>query len=160
MNSTKEEYEVLIKIRKDLISKIKKRNIPEASQLESILELIDEYSPYKSNGDTQIILKDENPVEKSNLNRSDIPLKPSFALKNLFKSNPDKSFSPPELRNFLKELKDKGKLNHRGKDLLGTTHTTIKVLIEHNIIEKIKPTPESDPVYKLKKKNNEVEFLK
>ena len=143
MTELKERYKALVGIRDDILSKLQKQ-VPElASQLEVILGLIDEYTPINRSENAQPVKVDEGQQ------RLFKKIKPVQAVKKLFKENPDKKFTPPELRDCLKELKERGGLQHKGKNILTTTHTTLRLLQDQNYIERIVEGV-SDPVYKLK----------
>ena len=143
MTEINERHKALIGIKDDIISKLQKQ-VPElASQLKVILGLIDEYTPVNGNEVVQPVKVDDR---QQNIFTK---IKPVQAVKKLFKENPDKKFTPPELRDSLKELKERGGLQHKGKNILTTTHTTLRVLQDQNYIERI-VEGESDPVYKLK----------
>ena len=131
MTETKERHRALIGIRDDIISKLQKQAPELASQLNVILGLIDEYTPVNGNEVVQPVKADDRQQIIFKL------LRPVQVVKKLFKDNPDKIFTPPELRDQLQHLKNSGGLIHRGKNMLTTTHTTLRLLQEQNYIELI-----------------------
>ncbi len=72
-------------------------------------------------------------------------------VKSIFTANPGERYTPPEIRDILKEFKDRGELISKSGSLLSTAHSAIRVLERQGYIEKI-IEPDADPVYRLKPK--------
>ena len=77
-------------------------------------------------------------------------LKPTRIIRKVFDENPDRTFSPPEIRDLIQDYIDKGLTVVKGKKLLVTAHTIIRVLMKQGFIERIQEDENTDPVYKRK----------
>lgn len=153
MENKTEIRSALLTVRDKLIGEFEHYDIKLTSQLRSIIELIDAYTPKSDieKKDKQSDLFEEKNLvfEKPTTNRR--KLKAVQAAKKLFIENPNREVSPPDLRDLLKELRESGELANKGKNLLVTSHTAIRVLLKQKFVEKIQENPEDDPTYKLKK---------
>jgi len=153
MHLNNEKTKTLLGISKDLIQgNPDKIESSLALKLLAVLTLLDESSPaplVRKQVITEKLLAD-NIVDES-----EQKLKPVQAVRKLFNENPNKIFSPPGIRDHLKKLKEGHELEHRGKSLLITAHTTLRVLLKQKEIEFIKKG-QQDPVYRLAKKNSEL----
>ena len=115
-----------------------------AVELRILLRMIERYVP--KIGDTELpISKDES---------TDL-IKPTPVIKKVFRENPDKQFSPGELRDMLKRLRQQKRLIVKSKDLLVTTHTVVRALLKQEFVIKI-DKPDGIPVYQLANKENEL----
>ncbi len=153
MENKTEIRSALLTVRDKLIGEFEHYDMKLTSQLRSIIELIDAYTPKSDieKKDKQSDLFEEKKLafEKPTTNRR--KLKAVQAAKKLFVENPNQEVSPPDLRDLLKELRESGELANKGKNLLVTSHTAIRVLLKQKFVEKIQENPEDDPTYKLKK---------
>ena len=142
-----EEYKSLIGLRDSLLAKLEKNNPKVIRRLITVLDWIEE----SRLNNTVVVEKKES---SNNVDLFAIQpgkqLKPVEAAEKLFRNNPDDELTPPQLRNYLKQLKEHGELNHKGKNMLTTAHTVLKVLVKKGFVEKIQRENE-DPVYTLKK---------
>jgi hypothetical protein len=72
-------------------------------------------------------------------------------VRSLFRDNPDKEFSPGNVRDYLQPLIEQGKLKSETDEVIRIAHRTLRSLIRQNFVDKIKREGEY-PVYKLKPK--------
>ena len=92
------------------------------------------------------IAKSTSPPKKHDKGNRPVPI-----VRQLFKDNPDKEFSPPEVRDVLQALKDKGELVSTSPETLRTAHSALRSLNRQKFIERIE-REDKDAVYKLIKK--------
>lgn len=117
MENKTEVIKALNKVRDDIISRLEKYDRQLTNQLKSVLQLIDDYSQEPKN----IIEKGtQAPITKIIFDEpinilTDKTLKPVQALKKVFINYPDRIFTPPELRDFLLELKSRANFSIKGK---------------------------------------------
>ena len=73
-------------------------------------------------------------------------LGPTDALKQIFNSNPDKSWTPSELTEKIREMKEKGYLKTDSNNMLSAVHTVLRKKVINGSI--IKVTSGKKPKYK------------
>jgi hypothetical protein len=144
-----EKFIALIEIRDELIRKLQHFDSSITNQLKTILSILDEYQPSINNSQiVKAIAQDtlfEDPADLSPR-----MMKPVQAVKKFFLDRPGGKFTPPGIRDYLKQLKANGELEHKGKDLLITTHTALHILYKQKFIDLIKLDGGS-PIYFLRK---------
>ena len=77
-------------------------------------------------------------------------LKTAQVIKQEFVNNPNKEFSPAELRDILLDYIKSGKVSTSAKNVLYAVHTALRALVSRGAITKIQ-LAERDSVYKFKK---------
>ena len=103
-------------------------------------------------------MKDE--TQKTIFSNSSTPkaVGPNEAVIQILKNNCDKSWTPSELRDELKRMKDKNLLITDSDDLLTSVHNVLQAEIKKGKtgkIIKVKGKSENRPEYKYKKQDNE-----
>lgn len=143
MDDKKQVYQALLEETDQLITKVEKYDGELATELKIVLRMMQRYIPQnelQSQTDSNIS-ESISKVAESKM------VKPSQVFRKVFKDNPKKEYSPRELRDILTEVKKRGELITRSKDLLVTTHTILRILTKKKFIEKI-PKSDGIPVYK------------
>lgn len=142
MDDKKQVYQALLEEADQLTTRVAKYDGVLATELKIVLRMMQRYIP--QNGvDSQTnknISESITKVEESKL------VKPSQVLRRIFKENPDKEYSPAQLRDILSEVKRRGELIMRSKNLLVTTHTILRILTKKKFIRKIDKS-DGTPVY-------------
>jgi hypothetical protein len=144
MNLSIERYKTLVGICKELVKdELEKTNPKLSAKLYGIFTLIEDFEPTTN----ELTLSKMEYLGTTRVFETTI-LKPVQAVRELFNQFPEQEFSPPKIRDYLKKLKTKGELDHKGKSLLVTTHTAIRGLLKQREIIAIERKGQ-DPVYRL-----------
>jgi len=72
-------------------------------------------------------------------------------VRKLFRENPATEYSPPEVRDYLKPLIEKGIITSKSRNILNIAHRALRSLTKQGFVDKIKRGG-VDAVYKLKVK--------
>lgn len=145
MEDKRQIYQALLKETDQLISKVEKYDGELATEIRVILRMMQRYIPQNDlNPETERKISESiSKVAEAKL------IRPSQLIRKVFKENPYTEYSPGQLRDILKEVKKRGELVIRGKNLLVTTHTVIRMLRKNNFIERIEKS-DGIPVYRKK----------
>lgn len=151
----KNHYNNLVQERDRVLAELAIRNPELSGELKVILRLMEKFNTSDdvtitkeniSATPSKLQVVGEVDIEKINK----VVVKPTRLIKMVFAENPDKTFSPPEIRDWILKFVAEGLTVVKGKRILTTAHTIIIGLLKQNYIEKIVEYEGADPEYKLK----------
>lgn len=155
----KQYYTDLAQERDRILDELAKENPHLSGELKVVLRLMDKFNKNNISGtlkntvetkESSFVLPSEKPVGHSIKVKRIV--KPTQLIKKVFAENPNKTFSPPEIRDLILKFIEDGLTYVKGRKLLVTSHTILKGLVNQNYIDKIIENEGADPTYKLRQK--------